>query len=138
MLEPELRPWRLAATLFLILGLLGLAAAATGIYGLVAFDVTQRSRELGVRIALGATSGSILRLVLGSGLRVVLLGTAAGALTALVAGRVMSSLLYATSPYDPAVLLTTALTLTVAATLASLIPAWRAIRVDPVSVLSSE
>ena len=138
MLEPELRPWRLAATLFLILGLLGLAAAATGIYGLVAFDVTQRSRELGVRIALGATSASIVRLVLGSGLRVVLMGAAAGAAAALVAGRVMASLLFATSPYDPAVLIVTTLTLTAAATVASLVPAWRAIRVDPARVLSSE
>ena len=138
MLEPQLQPWRLAAALFLILGLLGLAAAATGIYGLVAFDVAQRSRELGVRIALGATPASIVRLVLGSGLRVVLLGTAAGAAAALAAGRVMAALLYATSPYDPVVLLATALTLAAAATAASLVPAWRAVRVDPVRVLAAE
>jgi putative ABC transport system permease protein len=137
-LEPQLRPWRVAATLFLLLGVLGLGAAVAGIYGLVAYDVTQRSRELGVRIALGATSTNIIQLVVGSGLRVVFIGAVAGTLAALLAGRVVASLLFATSPYDPLVLLGTALTLAVAATLASLIPAWRAIRIDPVVALSSE
>jgi hypothetical protein len=70
LLEPIVRPWQMAARLFVVLGLLGLAAATTGIYGVVAFDVSERSRELGVRIALGATRGSIMRLVIGSGLHV--------------------------------------------------------------------
>ena len=138
LLAPQLRPWKIAAALFLVLGVLGLVAAAAGIYGLVAYDVTQRSRELGVRIALGATATNIVRLVVGSGLRVVLIGTAAGTVVALIAGRVVASLLFATSPYDPVVLLGTALTLILAAILASLVPAWRATRVDPVIALSSE
>ncbi len=138
LLAPQLRPWQIAAALFLVLGFLGLGAAATGIYGLVAFDVTQRSRELGVRIALGATSTSIVGLVVGSGLRVVLTGIAAGVVASLVAGRLVASLLFATSAYDPLVLLATILTLIGAATMASLLPAWRATRVDPVVVLSSE
>jgi predicted permease len=138
LLEPLLRPWQIAATLFLVLGFLGLGAAAAGIYGLVSYDVTQRSRELGVRMALGATPVSILRLVVGSGLRVILIGAVAGTMAALVGGRVVASLLFATSPYDPTVLLGTTLTLAVAAVLASLVPAWQATRVDPVIVLSSE
>jgi predicted permease len=138
LLEPLLRPWRLAATLFLILGALGLVAAAAGIYGLVAYDVTQRSRELGVRMALGATAPRILGLVVGSGLRVVLLGLGAGTVAALVAGHSMASLLFATSPYDVSVLAGTALTLAAVTVLASGVPAWRAVRVSPVIALSSE
>ncbi len=138
LLEPQLQPWRLAARLFLLLGTLGLLAAAAGIYGLIAYDVTQRSRELGVRIALGATPSHIVRVVIGSGLRVVLFGIGAGFLAALAVNRVMASLLFATSPYDPMVLVITALTLVAAAALAGLIPAWRAIRVNPAVALSAE
>jgi putative ABC transport system permease protein len=71
--------------------LLGLATAVGGIYGLVAYDVTQRSREIGVCIALGATSMSTIRLVIGIGLRVVLIGAAAGTMAAVIAGRVVAS-----------------------------------------------
>lgn len=138
LLEPQLRPWRLAATLFFILGALGLLAAGSGIYGLVAYDVTQRSRELGLRIALGATAISILRLVISSGLRVVAMGIAIGSVAALLLGRVMASLLFDTSPYEPAVLLGTALLLVFVAMLASIIPTLRALRVNPAITLSSE
>ena len=138
LLAPQLRPWRVAATLFLVLGSLGLVAAAAGIYGLVAYDVTQRRREFGVRIALGARAVHLVRVVVGSGLRVVLMGIGAGILIALGVGRVMSSALFATTPYDPVVLVVTALALAAAATLASLLPAWRAVRVNPAEVLSAE
>jgi len=76
--------------------------------------------------------------VVGSGLRVVLIGIGAGILIALGVGRVMSSVLFATTPYDPVVLVVTALALAAAATLASLLPAWRAVRVNPAEVLSAE
>ena len=135
LLEPELQPWRLAATLFLCLGLLGLATAAVGIYGLVALDVTQQARELGVRLALGASAPSVVRLVVGSSLRSMLVGVGIGVFAALAVGRVMASLLFATSAYDPTVLLGTAITLTMATSIASLIPAWRATRLDPAQVL---
>jgi predicted permease len=131
----ELRPWRLAAVLILLLGGLGLLAATAGIYGLVAYDVSQRSRELGVRISLGASRSNILRLVLTAGLRIVVFGLGIGAVIALAAGRVVASLLFETSPYDPLILLVTASALGTAATLASLVPAWRATKVDPVTVL---
>jgi predicted permease len=137
-LEPHLRPFRVAAAMFLAFGLLALAAASAGIYGLVGYDVTQRTRELGVRIALGATSSNILQLVIGSGVRVVAIGLVVGVASALGAGRVMSSLLFDTSPYDPAILTATAVILSVVALMASLVPAWRATRVDPVVALRSE
>ena len=138
MLSPQLRPWRVAAVLFLVLGSLGLMAAATGIYGLIAYDVTLRSREIGVRVALGATSSRVVRLVVGTGLRVVLMGAGAGLLVAFGIGRVMLSILFGTSPFDPVVLAVTVLVLVLAAVLASLVPVWRALRVNPAIALSSE
>ncbi len=137
-LEPQLRPWRFAASLFLGLGVLGLIVAATGIHGLIAYDVAQRTRELGVRIALGAPPGSLVRLVVGSALRVVLFGLAAGIVSALVVGRVMTSLLYDTSPHDPAVLVGTAGVMLIAALVASSVPAWRATRVNPAVALAAD
>jgi putative ABC transport system permease protein len=137
-LEPQYRPWRIAVVMFLLFGILALAAAGAGIYGLVGFDVTQRTHEFGVRITLGATSRNILGLVLGSGLRVVVIGLIAGVSSALIAGRVLSSLLFNTSPYDPVVLAATAVTLSVVALLASLVPAWRATRVQPVIALRAD
>ena len=137
-LAPVTRPWRLAATLFLCLGALGLAAAATGIYGVISFDVAERSREFGVRVALGATPMSILRLVLGSGLRVISIGILAGVAAAWLMGAVVASLLFEASPFEPAVIALTAVTLTLAALVASVVPAWRAVRVDPLVALASE
>jgi len=137
-LAPQLRPWRIAATLFSLFGLLGLTAAAAGVYGLVGFDVTQRTREIGIRIAMGATTRSIIRLILTSGLRVILIGLAVGIGAVVLSGRVIASLLYDTSPYDPIALVVTAATLVVVALLASLIPAWRATRVDPVTALRAD
>lgn len=137
-LAPVTRPWRLAATLFLCLGALGLAAAATGIYGIMSFEVAERSREFGVRVALGATPSSILRLVVGRGLRVISTGILAGVVAAWLMAAVVASLLFDASPFEPAVVLLTACTLTLAAIVASLVPAWRAVRVDPVIALSSE
>ena len=137
MLAPQLQPWRVAAILFMVLGALGLIAAAAGIHGLVAYDVTQRAREIGVRVALGATSSNIVRLVLATGLRLVLMGIGAGLLVAFGVGRVMLSLLFETTPFDPVVLVTTVVVLAGAAILASLVPAWRASRVNPAELLST-
>jgi putative ABC transport system permease protein len=138
MLAPQLRPWRVAAILFLVLGSLGLVAAVTGIYGLVAYDVAQRTREIGVRIALGAPSSRIATVVMNAALRVVLMGIGAGLLGAFGIGRVMMSLLFGTSPFDPVVLGVTVLVLITAAALASLVPVWRALRVSPAVALSAD
>ena len=118
--------------------MLGLAAAATGMYGVISFDVAERSREFGVRVALGATPTSILRLVVGSGLRVVSTGILAGVVAAWLMGAVVASLLFDASPFEPTVIVLTAGTLTLAAIVASVVPAWRAVRVDPVIALSSD
>ena len=138
LLAPQLRPWRVAATLFLVLGSLGLVAAAAGIYGLVAYDVTQRTREIGVRVALGASSSRIASFVMNAALRVVIMGIGTGLLIAFGVGRVMMAVLFGTSPFDPVVLGGTVLVLIVAAALASLVPLWRALRVNPAVALASE
>ena len=130
-LEPNVRSWRLGATMFALFGGLALLLAAVGLYSVIAYNVTQRSHELGVRIALGAQSRDVLRLVVGSGLRVALAGTVIGAMIALVAGRFVAPLLYHVSPKDPFVYATAALTLLAVAVVASVVPAHRAARVDP-------
>jgi len=121
-----------------VLGSLGLVAAAAGIYGLIAYDVTQRTREIGVRVALGASSSRIASLVMNAALRVVIMGIGTGLLIAFGVGRVMMAVLFGTSPFDPVVLGGTVLVLIVAAALASLVPLWRALRVNPAVALASE
>jgi putative ABC transport system permease protein len=136
--DAQLRPWRIGTAMFLLFGILALAAAGAGIYGLVGYDVAQRTHEFGVRITLGAPASSILRLVLGSGLRIMAIGLMCGVGSALVIGRVVASLLFETSPYDPRVLAMTAVLLTIAAAAASFVPAWRATRVNPIEALRVE
>jgi putative ABC transport system permease protein len=137
-LEPQIHPWRVAAVLFLAFGLLGLVAATAGIYGLVGYEVTQRTHEFGVRITLGATTQSILRLVITSGVKVTLFGLAVGLIASLAVGRAISTLVFEISPYDPLVLSATMIGLAIAAVIASLIPAWRAAQVDPALALRTE
>ncbi|HEY7237233.1 MAG TPA: ABC transporter permease [Gemmatimonadaceae bacterium] len=130
-LEPNVRPWRLGATMFALFGGLALLLAAVGLYSVIAYNVTQRSHELGVRIALGAQGRDVLRLVVGSGLRIAVAGVAIGGGIALVAGRFIAPLLYRVSPKDPLIYVVAAVTLLGVAVLASLVPAMRATRVDP-------
>jgi putative ABC transport system permease protein len=130
-LEPNLRPWRLGATMFALFGGLALLLAAVGLYSVIAYNVMQRSHELGVRIALGAQTRDVLRLVVASGIRVAIAGIIIGGGIALVAGRFIAPLLYQVSPKDPLIYLVAALTLLAVAVLASLLPALRATRVDP-------
>jgi predicted permease len=128
--EPIMRPWRVAGAMFLVFGALALAACAAGIYGLVAYDVTQRTHELGVRIVLGATRSDLLALVVTSGARTVLFGLGIGLVVSVAAGRLMSSLLYETSAYDVFALSLTTISLLVVATIASIVPAFKATRID--------
>jgi ABC-type antimicrobial peptide transport system permease subunit len=137
-LEPRVRPWRLGATMFALFGGLALLLAAVGLYSVIAYNVTQRSHELGVRIALGAQARDVLRLVLASGLRIALAGIVIGGAIALVAGRFVGPLLYGVSPKDPLIYATAAMTLLAVAILASLFPALRAMRVDPSVALRVE
>jgi predicted permease len=137
-LEPELRPWRLGATLFTALSALALVVAAIGVYSVVAYSSSQRTHEMGVRIALGAQRRDILDLVLGDGLRVVVIGIIAGVVTALLLGRFVASLMFGVVPADLAVLIGATCVLCVAASIACLIPGLRASAVDPSSALRTD
>jgi ABC-type antimicrobial peptide transport system permease subunit len=136
--EPEVQSWRLGATMFVAFGGLALVLAAIGLYSVIAYDVAQRTHELGIRIALGARVRDLVLLVIGDGLRVALLGGAAGGIIALVAGHWLRPLLFDESPRDPVVFGTVAIVLFGAALLASGVPALRAVRVDPNEALRSE
>jgi putative ABC transport system permease protein len=115
-----------------------LLLAGVGIYGVVSYSVSQRRREMGIRIAIGAERGDVLRLVLGQGARAATLGIALGMAAALALTRLMASLLFGVSAADPLTFLAVALVLTLAALAASYIPARRAMRVDPMVVLRHE
>lgn len=137
-LAPELRPWRLGAQLFAALGGLALVVAAIGVYSVVAFMVRQRAHEIGVRVALGARTPTILRLVVGHGAAVVAIGVVAGTVGAVAAGRFVSALLYGVTPGDPLSIAFSAITLLVVGVGATLGPAIRSSRVDPAVVLRHE
>ena len=140
--EERIAQWqgsdRFMSSLVSIFALLALLLAAVGIGGVVAYSVALRRRELGVRLSLGARREQILGLVLGQGLRLVLLGLALGLLGTLGLHQVLSSLLFGVSPFEPSVFLAVPLTLGIVALLATLGPAWHAARLDPVRTLREE
>ena len=129
---------RFSMMLLVLFGSLALTLAAIGVYGVMAYTVSQRTRELGIRLALGARTGSVRTLVLRQGLGIALLGVGLGLGGALALGRLLTSLLYDVSPADPRVLGAAALTLSAVSAFASLVPAIRATRVDPIDALRSE
>ena len=109
--------------------------ASIGIYGLLAYMVGQRSREIGLRMALGAGRGDVLKLVLQKGVALAIAGTVAGLIAAALSASFMASLLYGVRPRDPGVFMLVPLLLFVVAIAASYIPAWRATKVDPIVAL---
>jgi ABC-type antimicrobial peptide transport system permease subunit len=125
-------------TLLSAFALLALALAATGIYGVITYAVSLRKKEIGVRMALGATPRAILRLVLTRGLGIVGLGVAAGVALALIGTRLLRSLLEGVEPQDPVTLAGAALALLLVALVACAVPARSASRVDPMVVLREE
>ena len=129
---------RFTAIVLAIFGVVGLVLAAVGIYGVMAFDVTERTREIGIRVALGADPRTLVRLLLRRGLSLAGLGALGGLVAALAASRVMSSVLFGVRPDDPATFALVVLLLLAVATVATLIPARRATRVDPVVALRAE
>jgi len=129
---------RMAATLATVLGVLGMLLAAIGIYGVLSYTVSQRFREIGIRMALGAQSRDILRLVVGQGLRLALIGAGLGAAFGLAATSAMRSLLYGVSATDPLTFAAVVCVVTLAGGFASYIPARRALRVDPLVALRYE
>jgi ABC-type antimicrobial peptide transport system permease subunit len=124
--------------MFSLFGMLALVLAAIGLYSVIAYNVTQRTHEMGVRVALGAQGGDVVRLVVREGLSIVVPGVALGAVASLVAGRWVAPLLFNVSPKDPPVLVTVVLTLIAVAIAASWAPAMRAARVDPSVALRSD
>jgi putative ABC transport system permease protein len=129
---------RLTAQLTTFFGALALLLTAIGIYGVLAYSVAQRRHEMGVRMALGAPATDILMLVVGQGMRLVLIGLVLGFVTSLASTRLIESLLFGTSVRDPFTLATVTLLLTMVALLACYLPARRASRVDPLIVLRCE
>ena len=118
--------------------LLGLALAAIGIYGVMAYVVSQRTTEIGVRMAVGASLADVFRLVITDGLKLSALGVVIGLGGAVLMARWLTALLYGVAPTDPVLLGATAVTLVAVATVASILPAWRATRVDPMTALRME
>jgi putative ABC transport system permease protein len=129
---------RFNTLLLTLLGAVGLVLAAGGIYGVIAYFVTQRTQEIGVRIALGATSRDVVQLVLGQAMRPVAIGAAIGVVAALGASQVLASQLFQVSRTDPLTIATVVATLIGVSLLASAVPAGRAASVDPTRALQSE
>ncbi|HEY0159166.1 MAG TPA: ABC transporter permease [Thermoanaerobaculia bacterium] len=129
---------RFNATMLTLFAALGLLLASLGIYGVLSYSVTQRTQEMGIRMALGADPRDVLKLVVRDGMTVSLLGVAIGVLVALFATRAMAALLFGIEATDPAVFIAVAATLTLVALAASWIPARRATRVDPIVALRPE
>jgi putative ABC transport system permease protein len=115
-----------------------LLLAAIGIYGVMAYSISQRSHELGIRVALGAQRRDILRLALGEGMRIVVIGLACGLAGAAILTRFFQSMLFNVAPADPVTFVSVSAMLAVVALLACYIPAQRATRVDPLVALREE
>jgi predicted permease len=129
---------QLYLTLFGLFALLALLLAAIGLYGLIAYSAAQRTREFGIRYALGAQVRDVLRLVIGQGARLTALGLVLGLLAAAAVARLMETLLFNTKAYDPFVFVGVALVLAIIGLLAALLPALRATKADPVAALRAE
>ena len=129
---------RVIARLASFFGLLALLLACVGLYGLLSFEVVRRTREIGIRMSLGAERRDVTRLIIVRGMKLTAVGVCAGAAGGLALTRVLSSLLYDVKPSDLPTYLFVALLLAGVALLASYIPAWRATKVDPMVALRYE
>ncbi|MQA89778.1 MAG: FtsX-like permease family protein [Gemmatimonas sp.] len=138
LLEPETRTWSLGATMFSLFGALALIVAALGVYSLLAFSVAQRTFEIGVRSALGATRVKILRMVVGEGARLTIFGIVVGGTVALLTAPLLESLLYDTTARDALSFSAAAAILALTGILASVGPAVRATRIDPARALRDD
>jgi ABC-type antimicrobial peptide transport system permease subunit len=119
-------------------GLLALLLASIGLYGVTSYAVSQRTREIGVRMALGANQATVLALVLGRGMVLVGVGVAAGLFVSLLSANVMQSLVAGVNPRDPVTFASTAVILTIVALTANFVPARRATRIDPLVALRTD
>jgi ABC-type antimicrobial peptide transport system permease subunit len=131
-------PARFAMTLLVAFAVVAVTLAAAGLYGVIHYGVNQRTREIGVRVALGASSRAITQLVLGSGLTLALVGVALGTLAAAATTRLLASMLYGVRPVDPLTFAAIAALVATIAVVASYIPARRALRVSPTEALRAD
>ncbi|HEX8748974.1 MAG TPA: FtsX-like permease family protein, partial [Pyrinomonadaceae bacterium] len=129
---------RFAMLLMTIFAVVALLMASVGIYGVMSYSVTQRTHEIGIRMALGASARDVLKMVVGQGMLLVLIGLGCGLLGAFAVTRVMSSMLFGVSTTDPLTFMVISLLLALVAFLACYIPARRATRVDPMTALRYE
>jgi putative ABC transport system permease protein len=135
LMADSIRRERFMLTLMTLFSAVSLALASAGIFGVLAYTVAQRTNEIGIRLALGASAGAIVRLVVGHGLALAVIGVAAGVAGAYAVASVLAGLLYEVNPRDPAVFIVTPLLVLAVAVLASWAPTSRALRVDPASAL---
>ena len=133
-----LLPARLSALLISLFAGLALTLAAVGLYGIVSYAVSQRTHEMGIRMSLGADAGSVIRMLTGSGLRLVAVGGAIGLVAALLVARALSNLLFGIGAFDPLTFFAVPVVLGAIALVAAYVPARRASRIDPVSALRVE
>ncbi|MBO0696005.1 MAG: FtsX-like permease family protein, partial [Verrucomicrobia bacterium] len=129
---------RLAVALVALFGGMALFLAAIGLYAVMSYTVSQGTREFGLRMALGADTGNLLRLVASRGLRLTAAGIAIGAIAALMLTRLMGTLLYKVNPRDPVAFGLALVVIAIASLAACLLPAWRATRIDPAQVLREQ
>jgi putative ABC transport system permease protein len=135
---PEWRSWQLGATMFTAFGLLALVIAALGLYAVTAYGVTQRTQEIGVRLALGARRGQVVRLVVAQGVGAAALGACLGMAGALGLGHAVSSLLFGVAPTDGVSVVASVATLLAVSAVAAFVPARRAAAIDPMQALRYE
>ncbi len=138
MVSASLASRRFVVTLLGVFAAMALVMAVIGLYGVISYAVTQRTQEVGIRMALGAQPGEVLRLVIGQGMQLAGIGAAAGLAVSLIFSRVLKNQLFRVSAFDPLTFAGTALVLIAAALAACYIPARRATRVDPMDALRHE
>jgi putative ABC transport system permease protein len=138
LIDPQLRSWRLGATLFSAFGLLALTIAAVGLFAVVSYVVTQRTREIGVRLALGGSAAAVAGLIVRDAVKMAAVGGVAGIAIGLVAAPLVQSMLFETSAREPAVLVGAAIVLLMVTVSAGAVPAWRAGRVSPMVVMRTD
>jgi hypothetical protein len=137
-LRDSLAPSRFAMALLTAFAIIALVLAAAGLYGVISYGVTQRTREIGVRVALGADAGAIRSLVVGGGVRLAVFGVVIGTGAAAAATRLLDNMLYGVSPADPMTFVGVAVLVGAIAMVASYMPARRALRIDPTEALRAD